>query len=202
MIGYLKGRIVHRTDKALTILTAGGVGYEVGVPVPVIAALSNAADREAELFIHTIVREDAIKLYGFLTPDDRQTFEVLLTVTQMGPKSSLAILSYFEPPTLRGIVMSGDSRPLTQVPGIGKKTAERVLWELRDKLDLTGATKVAAAPDDKTARVHADALSGLLNLGYDEADAGQAVKEVLESKPDLDVSGALRAALKKLGKAR
>jgi Holliday junction DNA helicase RuvA len=181
------------------VLTPGGVGYELRLPASAISALP-ARGEPVEFFVHTVVREDAIELYGFATLDDREAFEILIGISKLGPKTALAILSVYDAAALRGLASGNDPDLLARVPGIGKKSAQRIFVELKYKLDMGAgpvAMPVGAAPS-----VFSDALAGLCNLGYGEGQAGAALRAALDADPDLDVSQALRQALRRLAKER
>ena len=189
MIGHLDGRILE-LQPGLVVLEAGGVGYEVHVPIsahPVIAARPNAA-----LYVHTHVREDQLALYGFPSRRERDTFRLLLSVSGIGPRTALALLSGMTPDDLGSAVEGEQWRRLAAVPGIGRRTAERLIVELKGKL---GA---AARPVGGTPRE--DAVSALLNLGYPARAAEEAVGDLLRSDPGLDLSELLRRALQTLAR--
>ena len=154
------------------------------------------------LYTSHVTREDAQELYGFESWDERVTFGVLTTISKVGARTALGILSVFRPDDLRRIVLDDDALALTRVSGIGKKTAQHVFLELKYKLDTEGLPATASAPAGRPAGVYRDALDGLSGLGYAEDEAGPVLKAVLREEPDLDVSGALRAALKALAKGR
>ena len=196
MIGYLRGQVVDRTLKGELTVDVGGIGYRVTVPTGqlarIVSAQSMSGPAEVTLFVHTSVREDAITLYGFPTPDDRACFELVLTAHGVGPSLALAILNVHTPDSLRSALATDDVDALTSVPGVGKKTAARLLVELKSKLadlnDYDGAIAAAgdAAPafdpkgkDDPKADVRA-ALSG---LGYGTEE----IRAVVRRLPD-DVS--------------
>lgn len=197
MIGYIEGRVLVRRERFAIVLTPGGVGYELDLPEPVAAALP-APGGQACLFVHTVVREDAFELYGFATIEDRETFRTLLGITKLGPKTALAILSRFSSDDLARIVAMGDVDALVSVPGIGKKSAQRIFIELTYKLE--GQVPAAGTAQTSVAggTVAGDVVAGLTNLGYTEADARRTATAVLEAEPDLDVAAALRQALKRL----
>ena len=199
MIAYLKGLIGEKLEHGCLLITDSGVGYEVHLPGHTLAALS-AKGEEAELFICTVVREDALELFGFASWDERQTFLTLTSISKVGAKTGIAILSIYRPDDLRRIVADDDWLMLTQVSGIGKKTAQHIFLELKYKLAAT--TGMAAISGQGQSHLFKDVLAGLTNLGYDEHEAGIVLKEVLGAEPDLDVSGALRAALKALAKKK
>ncbi|UJX39951.1 Holliday junction branch migration protein RuvA [Desulfovibrio sp. JY] len=197
MIGYIEGRVVVRRDRYAIVLTPGGVGYELELPGPAAAALP-APGGQASLFVHTVVREDAFELFGFATLEDRETFRILIGITKLGPKTALAILSRYTADDLSRIVATGDLDALTQVSGIGKKSAQRILIELTYKFEGRAVTAAAALAPIPGGGVLADVVAGLTNLGYPEADARRVGTAVLDDEPDLDVAGALRQALKRL----
>ena len=197
MIGYIEGRVMARRDRWALVLTPGGVGYELELPDPVAASLP-APGGQAGLFVHTVVREDAFELFGFASLEDRETFRVLLGITKLGPKTALAILSRYTADDLARIVATGDMDALVRVPGIGKKSAQRIFIELTYKLEGKAAGAGLAAPLAPVGGVLGDVVAGLTNLGYAEADARRVASSVLEDEPDLDVAGALRQALKRL----
>jgi len=197
MIGYIEGRVMARRDRWALVLTPGGVGYELELPDPVAASLP-APGGQVCLYVHTVVREDAFELFGFATLEDRETFRVLIGITKLGPKTALAILSRFTADDLARIVATGDMDALVRVPGIGKKSAQRIFIELTYKLEGKTATAGGLAPLAPVGGVLGDVVAGLTNLGYAEDDARRVGTAVLEDEPDLDVAGALRQALKRL----
>jgi len=198
MIAYVEGRIVERTDNACIVVTSGGVGYEVFLTSHTLSRLP-ALGEVIHFFVATVVREDALELYGFELWDERDTFFVLTSISRVGPRTAMAILSVFRPDDLRRLVAADDMLSLTRVSGIGKKTGQQIFLELKYKLKgEAGVLPAAFAP--KAGSVLADTVAGLVNLGYDEEEALQTVKSVLAKEEDLDVSGALRAALKALAR--
>lgn len=200
MIAYVEGRIAERTENACIVVTPGGVGYEVFLTSHALSRLPSLGDT-AHFFTATVVREDALELYGFELWDERETFFILTSISRVGARTAMAILSVFRPDDLRRLVAEDDLLSLTRVSGIGKKTGQQIFLELKYKLKgEAGALPASLAP--KAGTVLADAVAGLVNLGYDEEEALQTVKTVLEQEGDLDVSGALRAALKALARGR
>ncbi len=196
MIGYIEGRVLARREKWAIVLTPGGVGYELELPEPVAASLP-APGGQACLFVHTVVREDALELFGFATLEDRETFRALLGISKLGPKTALAILSRYATDDLHRIVAMGDVDALVAVPGIGKKSAQRIFIELTYKLEGLAPSSGTVTPA-VGGGVAADVVAGLTNLGYAESEARRVATAVLEDEPDLDVAGALRTALKRL----
>lgn len=197
MIAYVQGVILEKTDAACLVLCPGGVGYEVRMHATALAGLPPAGE-EVALYASTVVREDALELYGFTTWDERNTFQTLLTISKVGPKLSLAILALFPPDELRGLVGGDDVDALKQVPGIGPKSAQRIFLELQYKIKAQAVAKGPDLPTDAAASVFRDALAGLTNLGYSDDEARLAVEGALKAEPDLDVAGALRAALRQM----
>lgn len=190
MIGRLKGIITPLGEKTV-ILETGGVGYLVHVLPDLIAQVRPEA--ELVLWTHLAVREDAFLLYGFLSRDELTFFELLVSVSGIGPKSALAILSLAPPTTLRQAIVSGKTDYLTRVSGIGRKSAEKIIIELRDKLG-----KVAT--DDAAFEAEEDALEALKSLGYNLRAGRDALREVpAEIK---ETSERIKAALKILGRRR
>jgi Holliday junction DNA helicase RuvA len=165
MIAHLRGRLIAK-HPAQAVVEAGGVGYDVTIAIPTFSDLP-ATGSEVALHIHTHVRDDAIALFGFLRAGEKQLFERLIQVSGIGPKLAITILSGMPLPDMVGAIRSGDVARLTRIPGIGKKTAERMVLELRDKLAPFGETP-AATP---ASPVEEDVLSALVNLGYQRAAA-------------------------------
>lgn len=199
MLAYLEGRVLERTENSCVLVTAGGIGYEIFLPEHALAALP-AQGGSAAFYTSFIVREDAQELFGFPSWDERQTFNLLTGINRVGARTALSILSRYRPDDLRRIVADDDAAALTQVSGIGKKTAQQIFLELKYKLKGNAPvsfTAVAGRPS-----VYKDALTGLANLGYDEDTAGQVLRKVLENEPDLEVGEALRAALKALARGK
>ena len=202
MIAYLEGRLAETWDEACLLVTESGVGYEVGLPTHTCAALPERG-KHAAFYICHVIREDAQELYGFATFEERQTFEVLLSISKVGARTALAILSIFRPDDLRRIVLEDDVQALTRVSGIGKKTAEHVFLELKYKLKVEDAPQAAVLSGGvRPGSVFRDVLDGLGNLGYGEEECATLVRDILHAEPDLDVSGALRAALKALAQGK
>ncbi len=189
MIAKIKGKIAYFRDHYV-VVDVGGVGYKAFVTDFTMGKI--AGKEEIELFTHTYVREDTLSLYGFLTLDELEMFELLISISGIGPKAGIGILSIAEPKTIRAAVISGDSSILTRVSGVGKKTAERVILELKNRIaELPGE-------DQGAARADSDAIEALTSLGYSASQAREALKSVPENVKD--VSGRVRAALKSLGK--
>ena len=191
MIGRLSGLLVEKTPPQL-LLEVGGVGYELDVPMSTFYNLPAAGER-VTLLTHFVVREDAQSLYGFLTQAERAAFRELVRISGVGPRTALAILSGLSVDDLAAAVSRQESGRLVKVPGIGKKTAERLLLELRGKLAPELAPP-AAAPADAA---QADIVQALLALGYNEREAGQALKGL---PAGVGVSEGIKLALKALSR--
>ncbi len=169
MIAHLRGRLIAKHPNQ-AIVETGGVGYDVVISVPTFSELPGIGG-EVALHIHTHVREDQIALFGFVRPEEKHLFEKLLSVSGIGPKLAITILSGMAAPDMVAAIKGNDVAKLTRIPGIGKKTAERMVLELRDKLENFGAT--ASVPP--ASPVEEDVLSALMNLGYQRPAAERAL---------------------------
>jgi Holliday junction DNA helicase RuvA len=200
MIGRITGTLLEKNPPQITV-DAGGIGYEIDVPMSTFYNLPATGER-VSLHTHLVVREDAHLLFGFLTEDERAMFRQLLKISGVGARTALAILSGLSVGEIAQAVVMQDAGRLVKIPGIGKKTAERLLLELKDRLpkvQLSGAAKVGAgatAPDAHDTM--GDILNALLALGYSEREALGAMKQL---PPDASVSDGIRQALKLLSKA-
>jgi holliday junction DNA helicase RuvA len=194
MIAHLRGRLLAKHPNQ-AIVEAGGVGYDVVISIPTYSDLAEAGN-EVALHIHTHVREDQLALYGFLHPSEKQLFEKLLTVSGIGPKLAITILSGMPADAMTAAIRGNDIARLTKIPGIGKKTAERMVLELRDKLApaITGEN----APISAFSELEEDVLSAMVNLGY----ARNAAEKALASAPKTNQTfdALFRAALTTLTK--
>ncbi len=200
MIAYVEGRLAQQWGNSCIVMTEGGIGYAVALPNH---TLSHLPERGGEVSFYTSmqVREDAQELYGFASWDERQTFEILISISKVGARTALAILSLYRPDDLRRLVLEDDMIALTRVSGIGKKTAQHIFLELKYKLKVEDLPP-ALAGVSSASNVFRDVLDGLHNLGYAEEETLPVVKNILQQEPDLDVSSALRAALKALATLR
>lgn len=203
MIAYVEGRLAQVWGNTALVVTQGGVGYAVGLPAHTLASLPGRGEVVA-FYTSLAVREDALELFGFASFEERQTFEVLVSISKVGARTALGILSIFRPDDLRRLVLEDDVLALTRVSGIGKKTAEHIFLELKYKLKVDDAPQAAALVGSgvRPGSVFRDVLDGLGNLGYSEDACAPMVKKILLEEPDLDVTGALRAALKTLAKGK
>jgi Holliday junction DNA helicase RuvA len=172
MIAHLRGRLLAKHPNQ-AVVEAGGVGYDVVISVPTFSDLPTLGS-EVALHIHTHVREDTLALYGFLRAAEKALFEKLITVSGIGPKLAITILSGMPADEMVGAIRGNDVGKLTRIPGIGKKTAERMVLELRDKLQTFAETPVA----QPVSAIEEDVLSALVNLGYQRAPAQQALATV------------------------
>jgi len=197
LIGHLRGRVLRKKPQEL-VLDVGGVGYRVQIPLSTFYRLGEPGD-EAALQIHTHVREDALALFGFLTEREQELFERLIEVSGVGPRVALAILSGIEAADLVEALRAGDLARLTRIPGVGKKTAERLVVELRDKMPAVAADAPPAAPS--ASALKDDVLSALANLGYTRAHADRALERALAQDPDARFEDLLRLTLRVLAAA-
>jgi Holliday junction DNA helicase RuvA len=179
MIAHLRGILLEKHPNQ-AVVEAGGVGYDVTIPVSTFSALPEAG-HEIRLRVHTHVREDALALFGFATAEEKALFERLISVSGIGPKLAITVLSGLATADLTAAIRGGEVERLVRIPGVGKKTAERMILELREKLPAPAAeaAAAAAAPGGKTAlsRTEQDVLSALMNLGCTPAAAEAAVKK-------------------------
>jgi len=184
VIAHIRGQLIFKIPNYV-VIDCGGVGYELWISVTTFTELGEVG-AETRLHVHTHVREDALQLYGFHEVTEKLLFEKLLTISGIGPKLAITVLSGISAGRLVGAIRGGDHATLTKIPGIGKKTAERVVLELKDKLDdLAGGAPAANAPLSLGA-VADDVLSALVNLGYARAVAQKAVESAAK---DAGVSG-------------
>jgi Holliday junction DNA helicase RuvA len=196
MIAHLRGKLLAKHPNQ-AIVETGGVGYDVTISVPTFSDLP-VVGSEVALFIHTHVREDALALYGFLRSSDKLLFEKLITVSGIGPKLAITILSGMAADEMVGAIRGNDVVRLTRIPGIGKKTAERMVLELRDKLPQAGPITTPAAPP--ISAVEEDVLSALANLGYQRAAAEKALTVAMRNGKGGSFDALFREALGSLSK--
>jgi holliday junction DNA helicase RuvA len=194
MIAHLRGRLIAKHPNQ-AIVEAGGVGYDVTISVPTFSELP-ALNTDVSFFIHTHVREDALALFGFLRIQEKQLFEKLLSVSGIGPKLAITILSGMPADAMVAAIKGNNVAGLTRIPGIGKKTAERMVLELRDKLDAFGIPAAAAA---SASPVEEDVISALVNLGYQRPVAEKALAR-LGNLSGENFDGLFRKAMAALAK--
>lgn len=197
MIALIRGTLIEKHPNQV-IVDAGGVGYDVQIPVSTFSALPEAG-AEVRLRIHTHVREDALSLFGFFTGDEKTLFEKLITVSGIGPKLAITALSGLPTPVLVAAIRNGSVPELVRIPGVGKKTAERMVLELKDKLDMLpmGPLSVQAEkpPVAALSPVEQDALSALVNLGCARPAAETAVRKAKSEGLGSDFEPLFRRAL-------
>ena len=203
MYAYIKGILEEITEDAV-VVEAGGIGYNIKVSAST-ADLLPGIGSEVKIYTYTLVREDAFSLYGFLTRDDLEVFKKLITVSGIGPKGGLAILSVMSADALRFAVMAGDAKAIAKAPGVGAKTAERVILDLRDKISLEdtlrgmggdlGSGQAADASGTADNLMKREAIEALVALGYSASDATAAVKKV-EAGAEATSETILKQALK------
>jgi Holliday junction DNA helicase RuvA len=201
VIGFLRGKLLRATPERL-LVDAGGVGYEVAVSLFTFSEIerraASATDAEVELFVHTHVREDQLALYGFASEDEKHLFERLITVSGIGPRLAQTILSGMPAPDLLQAIAAGDLARLTRVPGVGKKTAERMIVELRDKLQVL--SKIAAPTTTAPTTSDDDLVAALENLGYKRPHAERAVADARRDAPKAAFHELLPLALRRLSR--
>lgn len=196
MIGYLRGQLL-KTAPDLVLLDVQGVGYEVRIPLSTYYEVQKTAgDAGVALYIHTHVRDDALMLFGFWTERERRLFERLIAVSGIGPKLAQTILSGMMPDDLITALASADARRLNSIPGVGKKTAERMILELKDKVQDLAAELPAATP----VAFETDLVQALVGLGYKVAAAQRAVSEAVKKEPDAPFPDLLKASLARLSR--
>ena len=194
MIAHLKGKLTHKSPVAI-IIDVNGVGYQVFVPLSTFYALPEL-ESEISLGIHTHMREEALKLFGFYTTDEKIIFEKLITINKVGPKLALTILSGMPPADILSTINSNDIVKLSTIPGIGRKTAERLILEMRDKLDGLSLDFIATKDPGPEKGLFDDALSALVNLGYKKSQAELALKKVYaESAEDNSIENLIKDSL-------
>lgn len=203
MYAYLKGTLEEMTEDNI-VVEVGGIGYNVKVSTTTVDMLPPLGN-EVKIYTYTLVREDAFSLYGFMTRDDLEIFKKLITVNGIGPKGGLAILSVMSADALRFAIMAGDAKAIAKAPGVGNKTAERVILDLRDKISLEdtlrglgepavsdGGAASGGSPDNLMKK---EAIEALVALGYSASDATNAVKKA-EVTEESTVESILKSALK------
>ena len=201
MIASLTGQLAFKAPTHL-VLDVHGVGYEVLIPLSTYYGLPNLSE-STSLSVHTHVREDAIQLFGFLTSQEKDAFVLLTSVSGVGPKLALSLLSALPVSSLVSAIRSGDVEKLTTVPGIGTKSAGRLVLELKDKVEKlhTGASSAHDSPGQGQDAIFDDALSALVNLGYRPQDAKESLKQVKKATPEsIVLKDMIREALKELAR--
>ena len=212
MIEYIKGTLTELTPTN-AVVEAAGVGYSIAITLPTYsaligkeangdAALNGANGEMVKLFITEIIREDTHEIYGFATKTERQLFELLMTVSGIGAATARMILSAFTAEELRMLIATGNAKAMSKVKGLGTKTAQRIIVDLKDKaikLDLGGdPTEIPMLDVEADSGVKAEAVSALTMLGFAAAASGKAVDKILKAQPDMKVEAVIREALKML----
>ena len=197
MIAYLRGRIFEKHPNRI-VVDVNGIGYDVAVPLSTFYGLGETG-ADIALRIHTHVREDALALFGFATRIEQELFERLISVSGIGPKLALSVLSGIEPQELVGAIQRGDLGRLTAIPGVGKKTSERIVLELKDRLPRVEHTSAPEGAPVPASAMRDDVLSALMNLGYHRPLAEKAVDAAIKAKTG-DFEQTLRQALRELAR--
>jgi Holliday junction DNA helicase RuvA len=199
VIAYLEGRLTRKSP-SLVVVLVGGVGYKLFIPVSTYYELPEEGS-EVALHVHTHVREDVLALYGFASATEERLFQRLIGVNGVGPALALKVMSGLEPKALVDAIRSSDLRRLGSIPGVGKKTAERLVVELRDKMaeiGPIGGEEASGAPLGPVESLREDLLSALANLGFPRASAEKSVEAALSEVPEISFEGALKRVLRKL----
>ena len=201
MIEYIKGILTELTPTE-AVIEASGIGYGIAITLPTYSALVGSENKEAKLFITEIIREDTHEIYGFVTKTERQIFELLMTVSGIGAATARMILSAFTAEELRMLIATGNAKAMSKVKGLGTKTAQRIIVDLKDKalkLDLGGdPTEIPMLDVEEESGIKAEAISALTMLGFAANASGKAVDKILKADPTLGVEAVIRAALKML----
>ena len=203
MISYIKGELAEVTEQAI-VVECGGMGYEISVPMSTLSELPSVGN-DVKIHTYLYVREDAVNLYGFLTKEDLYVFKLLIGVNGIGPKGALGILSAVTPDELRFAILADDVKTIAKAPGIGNKTAQKLIIELKDKLKLADVFEQSLASNTKDSEnfgqeakdIRSEAVQALAALGYSLSESTKAVGKV-EITADTTVEQLLKAALKKI----
>ena len=193
MIGFLKGKIIFSKPTNL-LLDVNGVGYSVNISINTFEKISSKTD--VQLFIHTNVKEDSITLYGFYTEYEKEMFELLISISGIGPKLALSLLSGIEANDLKEAIGIGDISRIVAIPGIGRKTAERLILELKGKVSSISES----AETEKDRGVKQEAISALTTLGYNFATAEKVVRKILSASPSIAIEELIKKSLGELNK--
>ncbi len=198
MIEYIKG-ILTELNPAEAVVEAAGVGYSLAITLPTYSALVGSENKEVKLFVTEIIREDTHEIYGFYERKERQLFEMLMTVSGVGAATARMIMSAFQAEELRMLIATGNAKAMAKVKGLGPKTAQRIIVDLKDKvikLDLGGdPTEIPMLDVEADNGIKVEAVSALTMLGFAAAASGKAVDKILKAEPTLSVEGVIRKAL-------
>ena len=201
MIEYIKG-ILTELNPTEAVIEAAGVGYDIAITLPTYSALVGQEEKEAKLFVTEVIREDTHELYGFVVRAERQLFELLLTVSGVGAATARMIMSAFSAEELRMLIATGNAKGMAKVKGLGPKTAQRIIVDLKDKaikLDLGGdPTEIPMLDVEADSGVKAEAVSALTMLGFATNASAKAVDKILKADPTQKVEAVIREALKML----
>ncbi|MBM4171556.1 MAG: Holliday junction branch migration protein RuvA [Ignavibacteria bacterium] len=193
MIGYLNGKIISKKPTKL-IIDVGGVGYLVNISINTFEKIADKED--AALFTYLSVKDNALDLYGFFTVAEKEMFELLISVSGIGPRTAQSILSGIQIEDLKEALKSGNLARIISVPGIGRKTAERMVVELRDKVD--SVADITEGFLQGTSSIRGDAIAALINLGYNHKTAERAIRSILDKHPSLSIEELIKEALTSL----
>ncbi len=191
MISYLKGNIIQKNQKSVVVLTSSGVGYKVFLTQESLKNLEKK--EEVSFFVHLAVKEDSLELYGFKTQEELELFELLIGISGIGPKVGLNIISLDSPEKISSVILNEDAKYITQVSGIGLKTAQKIVIELKDKV-----AKLSFEPESSGGVLDSDALEALVALGYSQGDVREALRHI--SKDIKNTEDKVKEALRFLGK--
>ena len=198
MIEYIKGILTDLTPTE-AIIEAAGVGYAVAITLPTYSALIGSEEKEVKLFITEVIREDAHEVYGFTVRPERQLFELLMTVSGVGASTARMIMSAFSAEELRMLIATGNAKGMAKVKGLGPKTAQRIIVDLKDKalkVDLGGdPTELPMTDIEVDTGIKAEAISALTALGFAAVASGKVVDKILKAEPSLKVEAVIRKAL-------
>ena len=201
MIEYIKG-ILTELNPTEAVIEAAGVGYDIAITLPTYSALVGQEDKEAKLFVTEVIREDTHELYGFVVRAERQLFELLMTVSGVGAATARMIMSAFSAEELRMLIATGNSKGMAKVKGLGPKTAQRIIVDLKDsaiQLDMGGdPTEIPMLDVEADSGVKAEAVSALTMLGFATNASAKAVDKILKADPTQKVEAVIREALKML----
>lgn len=197
MIGYLTGKIITKKPTKI-LLDVSGVGYSVNISITTFEKLPSL-NESVSLFIYTSVKEDSIDLYGFSNSAEKEMFELLISVSGIGPRLAQSLLSGIQVDELKYAIDEGNVSRITAVPGIGRKTAERLLVELRDKMDKL-SEKVEPSEAGAPSSIRSDAIAALVNLGYNLKIAEKAVRGIMNTKPTSTIEDVIKESLANLNK--
>jgi holliday junction DNA helicase RuvA len=197
MYEFIKGKLIQARP-IMAIVETNNIGYKVFIPVNCFSKLPQIG-KEVFFYTSLIIREDAHTIYGFLSQDQRDLFEQLInSVSGIGPKNALALIGHLEMDHFHSAIATSDIKMISKVPGIGKKTAERMIIEMKDKLKIFNDLTSSNTKDKTTNNASYDAIKALLNLGYNALNAKKAINKALEENPDHDVSSLISSAIRKM----